>query len=258
MKNKKYNFFLFIIILFTCINIIPILTFLLTKNEYAFSLSLIPIVFLTLFFLKLPIIDKFKKINYSWGIISIIFPLIIIFILGLSAHLFDKNTNINIYFLRSSDFIIFFLITFIVIYLTEEFIFRGIFWCLFDKIGYSLLKKNFFISLFFVLWHIPVIILLQDFHLKSYVIPIYFLNIFFLSLNFGFFRQLSNSILFISICHSLWNILVYEFFGYGEIIGSWEIKNYILFDPERGIINLIIQLIITIFFIFMILKSKKN
>ena len=258
MTKIKNKYLLIIIILFISINIIPISVYLLTKNEYFFSFSLIPIVLIILFFLKLPILDKFNKINYLWGIFTVIFPLFILFIISLFVYFFDKNTNINIYYFKTSNFIITFLISFIFILFTEEALFRGIFWFFFEKLEYSLLKKNFIISTLFVLWHIPIIILFPDFHLYFYVTPIYFLNVFFLSFNFGFLRYFSNSLLFISICHSIWNTLVYEFFGYGKIIGSWEIKNYLLFDPERGIISLLFQLIITTIFIYKVTKSKKS
>ena len=188
---------MFVIILFVSINIIPVLIYFLTKNEYSFSLSLIPIVFISLIFFKLQIIDKLNKTNFYWGIITICFPLIILFIHALLVLLLDKNAHINFYFIKSSNFIIDFFITFIVIFLTEEALFRGIFWFLFEKSGYSLFKKNFFISILFTLWHIPVVLLLPAFHLELFVIPIYFLNIFLLSFNFGLLRYFNNSVIFI-------------------------------------------------------------
>ena len=162
IHKEKNNYFLKIMLLFIIITIVPVSIFILTKNEYLFSLSLIPIVIFSLIFFKVQVTNK---INFFWGIITIFYPLIILSIHGFSVFLFDKNANINFYFLQSINFIKTFLITFIVILFTEEALFRGIFWSLFDKTGYSLFKKNFFISILFTLWHIPIIILFSGFHI---------------------------------------------------------------------------------------------
>lgn len=257
MRNEKKNYFLSILILFIIITFIPVLTYLLTKNENVFSLSLIPIVLIALFIFKISIIYKINKNNFFWGIISIFYPLIVIFIICFFIYFFNRDANINIFYLKTSGFFINLLIIFIVLFFTEEALFRGIFWFLFDKIELSLLNKIFFISILFALWHIPVIILFPDFRLKAFVIPIYFLNIFLFSFNIGMLRYFSNSIIFISFCHALWNTLIYTFFGSGKEIGSWGIKNYFLFDPERGLMGIALQGLIILFFLYSINIKKQ-
>jgi uncharacterized protein len=208
---------------------------------------------------KILIIHKISKTNFIWGIVSIVYPLFIIFIIGLFAVIFERQIIINIYFLKTIDFFITLLVSFIVLFFTEEAIFRGIFWSFFDRLELSLLKKNFIISSLFVLWHIPVIILFSDFQLKLFVIPIYFLNIFLFSLVIGMLRHFSNSIIFVTICHALWNTLIYAFFGFGKSIGAWGIKKYFLFDPERGLLGIVLQGLIILFLIFTAnIKQSKN
>ena len=71
-------------------------------------------------------------------------------------------------------------------------------------------------------------------------------------------RHFSNSIILVTICHALWNTLVYTFFGFGKTFGSWGIKKYFLFDPERGLLGVLLQTVVVFIFIYLIHMKRKK
>ncbi len=53
--------------------------------------------------------------------------------------------------------------------------------------------------------------------------------------------MISGSVLVPCTAHASWNAIVYIFFGHGLKTGSLGITHITVFDPERGILGLVIN-----------------
>ncbi len=127
------------------------------------------------------------------------------------------------------------------ILLTEEGFFRGWLWASFGKAGLSARRTLLVTSLCFMLWHVSAVAAPTEYGLPWHQIPIYLINVVLLGLNWGLLRHLSGSVVVPSVCHALWNGLVYGLFGYGEKYGALGIENSIVYGPELGVLGIILN-----------------
>ncbi len=129
----------------------------------------------------------------------------------------------------------------LILAMTEEGFFRGWTWGALRKMDMRLNKTLLITSLFFVLWHVSAILSPTDYRLPLYQVPVYLINGFLLGMIWGLFRWLSGSIIVASFGHAVWNTLAYQFFGFGEKVGTLGIHNTEFFGPEVGYLGIILN-----------------
>jgi len=131
--------------------------------------------------------------------------------------------------------------------LTEEGFFRGWLWGILEKKGSSIKLQLIWTSVLFSLWHAAVTFLCPSFNLPMVYVLIYLGNVLLIGLVWGMLRQISQSIIVTSFSHALWNTPVYILFGTGSDFSLLGITSYWIFDPERGLLGLVLNLLAVIF-----------
>ena len=127
--------------------------------------------------------------------------------------------------------------TFVMAVLTEEGFFRGWLWAALGRESVSPLVTLLVTSASFALWHVSFVYLSGEFSFGTAQIPLFFVNATLLGLIWGLLRLGSGSILVSSLCHGLWNGLVYVLFGVGSNVGALGIRDVALYGPEVGILG---------------------
>ncbi len=150
-----------------------------------------------------------------------------------------------------------FLIYLIGALLTEEVFFRGWLWGSLEKRGFKLGARLVWTGGVFSLWHFAVTIILPELRFSKSIIPIYLGNIFLIGLFFALLRQKSGSILPPSVCHALWNAMLYTLYGTGDMAGALNIASPRFFDPERGFLGLLLNLI-AVWLLWRIIAHKQS
>ena len=129
-----------------------------------------------------------------------------------------------------------------ILLVTEELFFRGFLWGLLEQKGYGVKARLMMTSGAFGLWHVWVAATFPDFILSSVGLPIYFGNILLLGACFGMLKEISGSLLVPTLSHCIWNTLLYELYGSGTVPGYFIGFRPELFDPERGLLGLVLNL----------------
>ncbi len=132
-------------------------------------------------------------------------------------------------------------VTFVGVIISEEGFFRGTLWGMSVKANWSSGAVLAWTSIAFMLWHVAVPIIDPHFRLPASEIPIYLVNVTLLGLAWGILRLVSGSVLVPGTAHAIWNGLAYTLFGFGERGGVLSISNIPLFDPERGVLGVIVN-----------------
>jgi len=186
---------------------------------------------------------------------ALFYPIAVIGIAGLITWT-TGNIQANNIFISNTikNILILFLVGLIGVFLTEEGFFRGWLWGIIEKSGFKVWIELVWTSVIFCLWHYAVTKMV--FHLAGIYIPLYLINILFIGFVFGFLRQMSGSLLAPSIAHALWNALSYTLFGMGEKAGVLNIASRKIFDPEIGLLGLLLNFFAVI--LFWRLAYKKN
>jgi membrane protease YdiL (CAAX protease family) len=127
--------------------------------------------------------------------------------------------------------------------LTEDGYFRGWLWGALDRESFKAEVILVWTSIVFCLWHVPVALFEPGFRLPLSVVPVYLTNVLLLGLNWGVMRLVSGSVIVPSVSHALWNALAYVFFGYGTTMGKLGIESYSTFDPERGWVGIVLNIL---------------
>ena len=141
----------------------------------------------------------------------------------------------------AGDLALMFTATWIGVLISEEGFFRGTLWHLSQRAGFNGNQTLIWTSIAFVAWHIAVPIIDPAFVLPAWQIPIYLGNGLLLGLAWGAIRLLTGSVLVCCSAHASWNALAYVLFGYGEKTGLLGIDAVIWFDPERGLLGLLVN-----------------
>ncbi len=203
---------------------------------------------------------RFTKSRYF--IIAILYPIIIQSIIG-GIALFLGVANLNSLSLTTIALalVVDVSITSLLLLITEEGVFRGVLWAILEKRGYNAKTILIWTSLLFSLWHIPVLTLFQEFQVTGTSLMFYLINAFVVGMIWAKLREKSGSIIPLVISHAVWNTLAYVLFGYGknaQMLGISQ-ANIQIFDPERGILGVILNIagLLFIFYLFSKTKSKK-
>ena len=136
----------------------------------------------------------------------------------------------------------------IIVTITEEGFFRGWLWASGSRAGLSDHQLLVVTTLTFVVWHLPAIVLTDEFSVPLAEVPIYLVNATLLGLIWGALRMVSGSIVVASVCHALWNGLNYPLFGYGEKVGALGIQATHIFGPEVGVFGILLNGLFFAFF----------
>jgi membrane protease YdiL (CAAX protease family) len=201
----------------------------------------------------------FKRGNGRSYIIAILYPVIIMFLLTLAARLFgvvditDTDWNKSI-----KSIAIMTLLTFAITLVTEDAFFRGWLWSSIERTGKSRLITAIWTGIAFALWHISVVLFMQDFQLPPARIPIYILNCAVAGFVFTLLRWISGSVLVPSISHGIWNGICYELFGTGTEVAALGIKDTTVFSPESGILGFLFNILFAVLLLTWILRSNKS
>lgn len=140
-----------------------------------------------------------------------------------------------------------FLVSLIFGLLTEEGFFRGWLWGILEKRCSTFRLKLIWTSLLFSIWHFKVTSLCHSFIIPMTYVPIYLGNVLLIGMLLGLLRQISGSIIVPLVCHALWNTIQYTLFGSGDEYAFLGISSYWIFDPERGLLGLVLNLFAVIF-----------
>lgn len=225
----------------------------LTRDPNLAQFFVLPIGLVALLFQKFIHKERIRDLGFRkcpWRKIgqSLIFPIIIIFLIFLADFIFgfvDEVTlsrmenpfikveaHVNVWALILIIAITAFL-TFVATLITEELGFRG--YMINRLIHLGPLKALLLSSALFGLWHIPPSLILLGSGVGRCVV--YVFNIFLLGILLGYLFLESKSLFAPSLFHGVWNALEYTFFGYGNIQGVFLGTDRILFDPEEGLIG---------------------
>ncbi|MCP2520536.1 CPBP family intramembrane metalloprotease [Candidatus Aminicenantes bacterium AC-335-A11] len=254
MQKQKFhrsfikNYFIWTIIGSILVLILSPAITALTGKENAYALVLLPLNLLLWVLTGLGIRNIGIRIGKSSPIIlALFYPIIVIGITGLIAWTTGNIQANNIFVLDTiKNILILFLVGLIGVFLTEEGFFRGWLWGIIEKSGFKSWIGLVWTSVIFCLWHYAVTKMV--FHLTGIHIPVYLINILFIGFVFGFLRQMSGSLLAPSIAHALWNALSYTLFGIGEKAGVLNIASRKIFDPEIGLLGLLLNFFAVILF----------
>ncbi|KPK89811.1 hypothetical protein AMJ80_09260 [bacterium SM23_31] len=231
----------------------PVFSYILSSS-FIYALILFP---MTLFLWYLSRIPK-NRIGIKFGdlrsvLIAAFYPIfvtssiIVVLLFFSDAHFAHPSFSILI-----KNMFILLTATFIVALLTEEGFFRGWLWSILEAAYFTNWIILFWTSLVFSLWHYyAVVFLASETTLPSTIVPIYLINILLVGINFGLIRLLSGSIIICSVSHSMWNALLYSIFGHGTNTGILSEFNYQLFDPERGYMGIIINILVALFLLWL-------
>jgi membrane protease YdiL (CAAX protease family) len=125
--------------------------------------------------------------------------------------------------------------------ITEEGFFRGALWGLSTRARWSRGVVLLWTSLAFAAWHIAVPLIEEPFRLPAAQLPVYLLNASLLGIAWGLLRLGSGSVPVACSAHAVWNALVYVLFGYGLKSTALGVSRIDLFDPERGLLGLAVN-----------------
>jgi hypothetical protein len=231
----------------------------LTGNESYYTLILFPLILLLWFFTKLSKIS----LGIRWGngpayALALLYPL---FVMGLTGLIVWGSGGIqadSIPLTRiATNLVIMFLMTLLFALLTEESFFRGWLWGMLENRNTNLWSILIWTGGLFSLWHFAINFVMPDMNIASLVAPVYLGNLFLLGINLGLLRKASGSIIVPSVSHALWNTLLYNFYGFGDNTGALAVSSYQLFDPERGILGLGLN-IISAGFLWLYINKKQS
>jgi membrane protease YdiL (CAAX protease family) len=132
--------------------------------------------------------------------------------------------------------------------ITEEGFFRGWLWGSVERSGVSAKGALIWTSIVFMLWHVPTATMQADYKPEPALVPIYLANVVLLGMIWGIMRAASGSILVPTVSHAVWNAFAYVYYGYGPKTAALDISWVGMFDPERGVLGLIVNSIALLFF----------
>jgi membrane protease YdiL (CAAX protease family) len=139
--------------------------------------------------------------------------------------------------------------TWIGVLITEEGFYRGALWGLSVRAGWRNLAVLGWTTLAFMMWHIGVPLVDPNYAVPAEQIPAWLINASLLGLTWGLLRLVSGSVLVACTAHAIWNGIAYIMFGYGDKTGVLTGHEVSLFDPERGILGLVMNTIMLFLFL---------
>ena len=212
------------------------------------AFSLIPL--LALFWY----LERFSRAEtgFVWGRardyrLALLYPGIVLSLAALIAWITSainlQNTDVPDAALRIAVTV---LVTIPLAIITEEGFFRGWLWASLKRAGQNKVGILVWTSVAFAAWHLPVVLLETVFTVPLAQAAVYILNVAIASAIMGLMRLITGSVVVASVSHGIWNGLAYGFFGTGLQVGALGIENGALYNPESGVVGLVLNLVFLI------------
>lgn len=126
----------------------------------------------------------------------------------------------------------------LMVLLTEEGFFRGWLWATLKKAGMTNQQTLWVTTIAFVIWHISAVTTGGSFGLPIQQVPVYLINACLMGLVWGHLRSVTDSVIVASVCHAVWNSIIYGFFGFGEKVGALGFEQTAWIGPEVGYLGI--------------------
>jgi len=146
----------------------------------------------------------------------------------------------------------------IMVLITEEGFFRGWLWASLKRAGQTDVQTLIWTSLAFTLWHVSAVSLDTGFDLPAREIPIYLINATLIGAVFGMLRMASGSVVVPSVCHAVWNGILYPLYGFGEKTGTLGITQTHIYGPEVGVLGIVLNLLFAAALWFVLIKRRES
>lgn len=182
--------------------------------------------------------------NYRGYLVPLLYPLGVMGLTGVIAWVSGGIQASSIYVIGIAKAVaVLLLFTFAIGLITEEAFFRGWLWGALRKSACEPRLVLVWTSLAFALWHLAVPFVEPYFRFPLTVLPVYIANCFLIGMVFGFTRLATGSVVASAFCHALWNAMTYTLYGSGVGTGAFKVASYQVYDPERGVLGLLLNLI---------------
>lgn len=168
------------------------------------------------------------------AIVTILTILISIGLLGETVQLSDEK---NVYVNLAAGLII----GPLMVLITEEGFFRGWLWATLKKAGLTDKSVLSITTLVFTVWHISAVTTGGSYGLPLHQVPVYLINVVLMSLVWGHMRAATGSVIIPTVCHAVWNAIIYGLFGFGEKIGALGFEQTALLGPEVGYLGILLN-----------------
>lgn len=129
----------------------------------------------------------------------------------------------------------------LMVLITEEGFFRGWLWATLKRAGLSDQRVLTVTTLVFTVWHITAVTTGGSYGLPMHQVPIYLINAVLMSQVWGHLRAATGSILVPTLCHAVWNAIIYGCFGFGENVGALGFEQTELLGPEVGYLGILLN-----------------
>ncbi len=129
----------------------------------------------------------------------------------------------------------------LMVFLTEEGFFRGWLWATLKKAGLSDQRTLWVSTAAFVVWHISAVTTGGSYGLPIHQVPVYLVNALLMGLVWGHLRSATDSVIVASVCHAVWNALIYGLFGFGEKVGALGFEQTAWIGPEVGYLGIVLN-----------------
>ncbi len=219
-----------------------------TGESNFYALSLVPLLVVVWLLTRLSKDEMGIQLgNLRAYAIAFFYPVMVMGVTGLICWMSDSIQASHISVVAVCEqVIVLFLLSFIIGLATEEGFFRGWLWGALERCAYNPLLIVVWTSGVFSLWHFAVPFIVPDLEFPLIIVPVYLVNCFLIGIIWGLLRLTSGSIAVTSLSHAVWNALTYTLYGYGSETGVLDISFYQIFDPERGVLGLLLNFIFVV------------
>ena len=129
----------------------------------------------------------------------------------------------------------------LMVLITEEGFFRGWLWATLKRTGLSNQQVLTVTTLVFTVWHITAVTTGGSYGLPNAQVPVYLINVVLMSLVWGHLRAATGSVIVPTLCHAVWNAIIYGCFGFGENVGALGFEQTHLLGPEVGYLGILLN-----------------
>lgn len=247
MKQEKSNLRLAFMGMVLALVLSPLVV-ILTGTPDLYALVLFPLLLMLWFVKRLSLREMGVRVGKGYGyILAVVYPAAVMAFTGFIAWVLGGIGAESIPVDRVARTIaVLFAVTFVVALLTEEGVFRGWLWGMFTRTGMRSWQTLLWTSAAFAVWHVAVPFLTPGHGMPLSGVLVYTGNIMLIGIVFGYTRIVSGSLVVPALSHALWNALTYTLYGYGTETGVMGLTSYSLYDPERGILGLALNLAVVL------------
>lgn len=210
------------------------------------ALSAFPLILITLIFYFFNKPAK-NELGLSWGkasdyLIALSYPALITLMTVLIAiMLFGESIEFSEEKAVYINLIAGIIIGPLMVLITEEGFFRGWLWATLKKAGLTDQNTLWLTTAAFIIWHISAVTTGGSYGLPIQQVPVYLVNVLLMGLVWGHLRSVTDSVIVASVCHAVWNAIIYGFFGFGEKVGALGFEQTAWIGPEVGYLGIVLN-----------------